>query len=347
MSGIVSVIIPTYNRAKLVCEAVDSVLAQRCDDVEILVVDDGSTDGTDAALRCYGDRIRYFSQRNQGVSATRNRGLAEARGEYVALLDNDDLWLPSKLAMQTRILDLLPDAGFLFTDFFILKPDGTRIPEGLRSWHSRRHHWSELFEDSQPLTALMPEGAEGLPGHEARVFTGDIYRPSLIEPWVLPSTALIRRRCIDDDLRFVESDPTCGDWEFFARLSRRHGAAFLDLETTLNRSHEDAVRLTRISASLQALRRVEMIERVWKADADFFRERREEVERAQGEALVILAKLSLLDGDSRRARSALHCLADLSTRRSGWQDLALGAVAWLPGSKHAARLSRRMLRLLG
>lgn len=97
----VSVIIPTYNRREYVQEAIDSALAQTFTDYEIIVIDDGSTDGTSEALQArYGNRIHYEWQENQGESVARNRGIELARGEYIAFLDSDDLWHPEKLAKQ-------------------------------------------------------------------------------------------------------------------------------------------------------------------------------------------------------------------------------------------------------
>lgn len=106
----VSVIIPTYNRGAWVAEAVDSVLAQTHVSVEVIVVDDGSTDDTPAVLAGYGDRIRVIRQANAGVSAARNAGMAAARGEWIGFLDSDDTWLPEKLERQWADLAAYPEA---------------------------------------------------------------------------------------------------------------------------------------------------------------------------------------------------------------------------------------------
>ena len=100
----VSVVIPTYNAARYVVAAVDSVLGQTFRDVEVLVVDDGSTDRTEAVLSRYGKAIRYVRQENSGVSAARNRGIQESTGPYVAFLDADDTWFPEKLDRQVGAL---------------------------------------------------------------------------------------------------------------------------------------------------------------------------------------------------------------------------------------------------
>jgi len=101
----VSIIIPTYNRARFVTKAIDSVLAQTYTDYELIVVDDGSTDGTKEALQPYMNRIRYIYQENSGVSAARNRGIIEAKGKWIAFLDSDDEWLPDNLSCHIEQLE--------------------------------------------------------------------------------------------------------------------------------------------------------------------------------------------------------------------------------------------------
>jgi len=101
---LVSVVIPTYNRGYVVGQAIDSILNQTYHNTEIVVVDDGSTDNTLEKLKQYGDRIRVVSQRNSGPSVARNHGIRASRGEIVAFLDSDDLWLPTKLERQVSIM---------------------------------------------------------------------------------------------------------------------------------------------------------------------------------------------------------------------------------------------------
>lgn len=115
MPPLVSVIVPTYNRKNYVQEAIDSILAQSFTDYEIIVVDDGSTDGTGEALAKYGDKIRYYYQENRGESAARNKGARLAQGKYLAFLDSDDLWLPDKLSVQIQFLEERPDVGMTFS----------------------------------------------------------------------------------------------------------------------------------------------------------------------------------------------------------------------------------------
>lgn len=122
----VSVIIPTYNRQTQVLRAIDYVLAQTAPVDEIIVVDDGSTDGTAEAIRTrHGSRVRVLQQKNQGVSAARNHGIREARGEWIAFLDSDNVWLPTKVERQFEAVAAFgSEVGVCFTDnFFDGHPD--------------------------------------------------------------------------------------------------------------------------------------------------------------------------------------------------------------------------------
>ncbi len=118
MSAPISVIIPTYNSASLVTEAIDSVLKQTLVPAEIVVVDDGSTDDTRLRVAAYGQAIRYVYQENQGVAAARNTGLRLAGQEFIAFLDADDVWHPRKLEVQLAVLGGSPELAMLGTEVF-------------------------------------------------------------------------------------------------------------------------------------------------------------------------------------------------------------------------------------
>ena len=155
-----SVVIPTYNRREKVQEAIDSVLAQRQVDLEIIVVDDGSNDGTAAALAQYGNSIRYRHQTNGGPAAARNLGIAMARGEWIAFLDSDDLWLPGKLRHEQAILQANPQLKMLVgnTESFVERRcrtqsvlDGRRVPFKEGKWW---FDWSIEVVKEGPLCPL-------------------------------------------------------------------------------------------------------------------------------------------------------------------------------------------------
>ncbi len=120
----ISVVIPTYNRASCICDAVESVLSQTYLVHEIIVVDDGSIDDTRQQLKKYSDKINYIYQENQGVSSARNTGIRQATGEWIAFLDSDDEWLPRKLARQVSCLKQYPEAIGLACDAEIVFTGG-------------------------------------------------------------------------------------------------------------------------------------------------------------------------------------------------------------------------------
>lgn len=125
----VSVIIPTYNRARYVAQAINSVLAQTVTPEEIIVVDDGSTDNTQEVLKRFGDRIRYISQNNAGPGIARNTGIKSSQNEYIAFLDSDDLWEPNRLERQLAAAERYQHAPVLwFSDFKVLRADATLLP---------------------------------------------------------------------------------------------------------------------------------------------------------------------------------------------------------------------------
>lgn len=135
----VSVIIPCYNSEKFLAAALESALAQTFTDLEVIVVDDGSTDGTASIVMAYGDdrRVRYLYQKNQGLSVARNVGIEAAGGEFIAFLDSDDLWVASKIARQVELLARDQDTILVFTDYSTFDSSGMiasrklpKLPDG-------------------------------------------------------------------------------------------------------------------------------------------------------------------------------------------------------------------------
>lgn len=121
----ISVIIPTHNGARFIPHAIRSVMSQDFSDYEIIVVDDGSDDGTASEIRRQFPEVRVFSQSNGGPARARNHGIRVARGRYVAFLDDDDLWEPQKLSKQVRLLQSRNDLSMVFTDWVPFRDDGT------------------------------------------------------------------------------------------------------------------------------------------------------------------------------------------------------------------------------
>jgi glycosyltransferase involved in cell wall biosynthesis len=120
----VSVVIPVYNNEPYIAAAVKSVLSQTLAPMEVIVVDDGSTDGTAGALKAFGSGIRYVYQPNRGEPSARNRGMRESTGEFIAFLDGDDLWHPSKLDLQMAYLHRHPDCALVYSDMSTFDENG-------------------------------------------------------------------------------------------------------------------------------------------------------------------------------------------------------------------------------
>lgn len=205
----VSVIIPTWNRAREVREAIDSVLAQTYRPIEVIVVDDGSTDETPAVLGSYGDAIRTIRQENRGVSAARNAGIAAASGELIAFLDSDDTWLPAKIERQVALLE---GAGAVavccLTNSLEIGPSGRSLSFENQGFKPSASEGLLLNVTEILLTRFMVFAPVGLIRREALACSGGFDRAlpvmedhdlalrlSLLGPWVYTTEALaiIRR----------------------------------------------------------------------------------------------------------------------------------------------------------
>ncbi len=155
MTSKVSIIIPTYNRAKFISRALDSVFNQTYRDFEIIVIDDGSIDNTKEILDLYKNKIKYFYQTNRGSAAARNRGIKESSGIYIAFLDSDDYWVSEKLEEQVKTLDSHPNVGIVYSRMLIINNKGEKIgmkPAGVsgRNFKELLQVWGDL-----PTSTIM------------------------------------------------------------------------------------------------------------------------------------------------------------------------------------------------
>lgn len=142
---LVSVVIPVFNGSEYLRQAIDSVLGQTYEAVEIIVVDDGSTDDSSAIARSYSEHVACYSQPNRGVAAALNRGIQEAKGHYIAWLSHDDVFLPEKLQQQIGFLGQHPELRACYTDFYIINADGEIIREVEAPWYPRQRAIWVLF----------------------------------------------------------------------------------------------------------------------------------------------------------------------------------------------------------
>lgn len=233
--NLVSVVIPTYNRAGRFERAVDSVLAQTHRALEIIVVDDGSTDDTaERYARRYGadPRVRYLRQPNRGVAAARNLGFGAARGAYVALLDSDDTWAPWKIELQLCCLRTVPEAGMIWTEMEAIGPNGALIsPRYLRTMYRATYRWfpeGTLFRNARALAEVCPEFAAR--GSDAMLYWGDIFSQMVMGNMVHTSTVLLRRERLQQVVGFNEALKFSGeDYDFHLRTCRAGPVAFVNI----------------------------------------------------------------------------------------------------------------------
>lgn len=221
MVPLISVIMPAYNARPYLDQAIRSVLEQDYPHIELIVVDDGSTDGTPELAEQFGERVRVMRQKNAGPAAARNRGIAASRGELIAFLDADDVWLPGKASMQVRYLQDHPEVGMVYGDF---------------------KHWSAQPDGTFPTPPLLI--SQKAPNAIFCEHSGWIYTALLFDNVVHIITAMLRRSVTDKIGGLDESLPTGEDYDFWLRISRQFRADKLDCTIAYYREHASGITKT-------------------------------------------------------------------------------------------------------
>jgi GT2 family glycosyltransferase len=243
----VSVLIPTYNRAGLLREALDSVLAQTMQDFEIIVVDDGSTDDTRDVVASYGPGVQYVLTDHGGPARARNAGMELARGEYLCYLDSDDLYYPHKLALQVDHLDRHPDSVMVYTDFSGFDARGFFDEFHIRTYHKsayrhQRTSYDRLFAEQRPLADNPVIAATGNDAwRQRREYRGAIFDAYLFDTVVFTNSMMFRRSLLPS---IGLQDPYFGhfhDLEFALRICGAGPVGFIDNPTYKLRYHADQV----------------------------------------------------------------------------------------------------------
>jgi GT2 family glycosyltransferase len=341
----VSVVIPAYNRAARLPAALDSALRQEVARLEVVVVDDGSTDETRDVVAAYGDRVKYVYQPNAGVGAARNTGIRCATGAFIAFLDSDDRWQPWKLSMQLAVFAARPAVGLVFSDFTIEKPDGSVQPGGASLWAGRPLD----FPAMSPLSLARPDDASPWPIEPVTAWAGPMYRQLLNELPILTSSVVVRREALDHTTWYTERVALFEDWEFFARVAGRRDVGYVAAATTVNVGHLDPGRVSKCSSLDRAVSYLTLLERVWRADPAFCLQHRDAVDLAHGRALLAVAREALLAGEPTLADEVLGRWQDAGYRdRRGWGRLYTGC-ARLPAGGTVLRnvlRGRTLVRLL-
>jgi glycosyltransferase involved in cell wall biosynthesis len=303
---LVSAIIPTYNRSRDLRIAVGTALAQTypASALEIIVVDDGSTDDTAAVVaREFGDRVRYLAKPNGGVSSARNHGMAAARGDYLALLDSDDEWLPTHVAEQAGFLDRHPDFGLVITD--VARMDEQRVD-------------FEIFRRRE----FIPVDGWVLP-HVLR------------NPALAPASAMLTRAVYEDVGGFDETLRTAEDLDFHLRIALRWQIGVIEKPLTrAMRGHEGLSALARTYRDY-----LEVVERFVARHGDAIAPR--DRDAALLHAYARNARGMMYDGD---LPGALRCAARSAVRARSGGDARLVGRLGLDLAKGLAVRARRAVR---
>lgn len=297
---LVSVIIPTYNRAGMLREAIESVRAQAIKDVEIIVVDSHSTDETDEMLRRAGPDVIHLQQERLGVAAARNLGIQRASAAYIAFLDSDDRWLPHKLERQLAYLQDHPEVGLVYA----------------RMWSYHVDRPSERRLDPYVI---------------ARTFEELLNGPNA----VTTSTVLLRRECLDAVGLFNPSLRAAEDHELWLRIARKFSIAFLDDVMGEYRRHGESIN-TNLPLLFDGYRRYfEVILRDYRRELRHPRE----AERQLAKFEYLCGTSALKRGQAREAvrliSRALRRDVALGTQFIG-ANASWTARAWLPLKPYAA-----------
>ncbi len=313
--ALVSVIMPSYNTARYIGEAIESVLEQDYPHKELIVIDDGSTDGTPDRVRRYGDRVRLIIQQNQGSAVARNAGLEAARGKYIAFLDSDDVWLPGKLSTQVGHLERHPEIGLIFSRWQVWKPDGDgRFPPA----HGFRAQF-ELTPSTPPR--IVPERS------------GWLYNRLLFSSLLHTITVMARRSLIDAVGPFDTELKRGQDYDYWLRASWHTEIHQLDRMLALYRLHGEGCvrRWPRVNYERIVVEKA--VSRWGLEGPNGERTPEARISERLAETSFSFGYHHFWEGDPKLAFGAFaHVVSKQPTRPMAWAYLALSALkAPLPG----------------
>ncbi|HEY2730960.1 MAG TPA: glycosyltransferase family A protein [Polyangia bacterium] len=349
----VSVVIPVYNRAHLIARTIDCVLEQTYPHCHVIVVDDGSTDGTPVVVteRYRGnDRVRLLRQENRGVSAARNAALAVATGDYIAFLDSDDVWRPWKLAVQVACLDRLRSegVGMLWGDMDLVDEAGAvTLANANRGYYGAYRFFTmeQMFSSSAALEELVPAVAPPAPG--VRVYWGDVYRCIAMGNLCPTPSVILTRERMQKVGGFDESMRAGEDHSYHLQTCSFGPAAFLDVATFSYRKGADDQLTAPAYLLPTAENALKTIEATLARDGDRLALPRALVEKKRASMHAWLGTLMIDAGDHAGARK--HLLESLRHDRRQPRVWGMLAAASLPASvtrglRASLRTARRLAR---
>jgi glycosyltransferase involved in cell wall biosynthesis len=195
----ISVVIAAYNKAELTVRTVQSVLDQAYGNLEVIVIDDGSTDNTRDMLLPFFGRIKYVYKKNGGASSARNLGIKLATGDLIAMLDCDDIYMPEKIEKCAAFLEANPEYGLVYTKVYFIDKNGDILRE---------------YPNQKP------------------VMSGDISNRLILGNFIPSSTVIARKKCFEDTGLFDESIFVPADWDMWLKLSEKYKVGYIGLPLT-------------------------------------------------------------------------------------------------------------------
>jgi glycosyltransferase involved in cell wall biosynthesis len=297
---LVSVVIPTYNRAAFLPATLDSVLAQTYPAVEIVVIDDGSSDGTPGVLGRYAGRVRWRRKPNGGVASARNAGLEVARGDFIAFMDSDDLCLPDRIAAEVECFRRFPEIVLCSSDFSAFDETGPLEASHIASYYHA------VSAAPGGVAALYPErGTLRVPGSGTviPVLRGAVYEQLAWGNFIHPPTVMVPRRVAESAGGFDERIRIATEYDWLIRVCRAGPAAFLDAPLLRYRYSGDQLSAPRHAAQIQ-LDAIATLAKLRRDDPPFWRRHRARLRRRIGRAWLHAADAAV-ERDKRAAARQL------------------------------------------
>lgn len=224
---LVSVILPTYNRANLVTDAVQSVIRQTYPNFDLIIIDDGSTDNTREILAPFlaDSRVRYIQKENGGAASARNLGLELAKGSFIAFIDSDDIWADDKLEVQMEIFDRLPNISLVFSDFSSTNRTGEFEFSHIKTYFGVFNDYHLKYEDV--FFNVMNTGTTSNKT-AYKVYYGNVYQTMLFGNMILTSTWVSRRQVFESAGNFDLQYSTLEDYDLLLKITKLFAVAFID-----------------------------------------------------------------------------------------------------------------------
>ncbi len=211
---LVSVTIPCFNAVSTISETLNSILAQTYKNIEIIVVNDGSTDSTLEVLRQYSSCVKVINQNNKGLAASRNVACRAANGKYIALLDADDLCLPGRIALQVAYMEQNQDIVMCSSDFSAFDKNGVIADSYIGNYYSR-------VAETGGVAGLYPfRRTLFLDGYDIMTYSGNVYDKMALGSFIHPPTVLFRKSVLAKCGLVDEAIVNCCDYDWFVRMSR-------------------------------------------------------------------------------------------------------------------------------